>query len=221
LRYHQLPLVAITALVFALTFVGPTGPVGAEAEQVHLPIVGRQFITVGPELRGGAVVDWSGDELGASPVISPRGRLGLQHIILRRLSMNLELAAGATYLDDHPMAPQGDGPAQFSFDFSATILGRYMAVGPTSGWTFAGGIHYRRLGLQTGSLLQMGIDGRIGYHFWTGDERFVIVELGLHAPVIEGLSLPQSALRTADEPEDPVPDGWALPSASIGVQWAF
>lgn len=212
------PTVLVVALMAAIcTFVGPTGPVGADAEEVHLPIVGRQFLTLGAELRGGPVLDYA-DDLQTSTTVGPRGRLGLQHIISSRLSMNLEGSVGATYLTDHPMAPDGDGDAQVAFDFNISMLGRYFAIGQTSGWTFAGGIHYRRAGLRAGSLLQVGADARLGYNFWTGDERFLIVELGLHAPVFEGLSVPQ---RGFDETDDHSRDRWYQPSASLGIQWAF
>ena len=215
-------LIALAAGLCA--YVGPAGPVGAEAEEIHLPIVGRQFITVGADVRAGPVLDWEGDNLDTSPTVGPRARIGLQHIVSQRLSMNLEFAPGATYLSAHPMAPGGDADARLAFDFSLAILGRYMAIGPTSGWTFAGGIHYRRVGLETGSLLQMGVDGRIGYNVWTDDERFVLIELGIHAPLLEGVNLPQRSLQDVedgvDDPGD-VPDQWYLPSASLGIQWAF
>ena len=203
------------------TFVGPTGPVGAEAEEVHLPIVGRQFVTVGAEVRGGPVLDYGGDSLAATPTVGPRGRIGLQHILSERFSMNLEGAFGATYLADHTMAPGGDGDAQLAFDFTLGMLGRYFAVGPTSSWTFAGGVHYRRAGLSEGSLLQMGVEGRVGYTVWTDDERFFIVELGFHAPFMEGLSMPQRSLEDIEDAPDDVPDEFYQPSASIGIQWAF
>lgn len=213
------PTALAVALAAALcVFVGPTGPVGAEAEEIHLPIVGRQFLTLGAEVRGGPVLDYRTDQLGASTTLGPRGRIGLQHILSSRLSMNIEGAAGATWLAAHPMAPDGQADAEVAFDFNISILARYMAIGPTRGWTFAGGIHYRRAGLRAGSLLQMGLDARLGYNVWTDDERFFIVELGVHAPVFEGLSMPQ---RGVDQTDDDPDDRWYQPSASLGVQWSF
>lgn len=133
--------------------------------------------------------------------------------------MNAEGAFGASYLTDHPVAYENGGEAQVSFDWSVAALARYMAIGPGSGWTFAGGAHYRSASLDIGSLVQFGIEGRLGYHVWTSDERFFIVELGLHAPLIEGLSVPQ---RTQQEFDEQSPqDSWYFPSASIGIQWAF
>lgn len=202
-------------------FVGPAGPPGAAAGDVHLPIMGRQFVVVGVEARGGPVLDYS-DGLAASTTIGPRARVGIHQIITERLSMNLEGAAGTTWLAAHPMAPGGEGASQLAFDFNISMLGRYMAIGPLSGWTFAGGLHYRRAGLEDGSLQQMGLDTRIGYNVWTDDERFFIVELGVHAPVppLEGVNVPIETTEDVER-QAQVPDQWYLPSASIGIQWSF
>lgn len=194
-------------------------PTSAQAEEIHLPIVGNQFPTVGLDVRAGPILDWSDDELTASVVAGPRARLGLHHVITKRFSMNAEGAIGASYLTDHPVAFDDGGDAQIAFDFSVAALARYMAIGPGSGWTFAGGAHYRRISLDVGSLVQFGVEGRLGYHVWTDDERFFIVEMGLHAPLIEGLSVPQ---RTQQKFDDQAPeDAWYFPSASLGIQWAF
>lgn len=211
-----LKLSAVAILVAICTFFGPTGPVTAAAQETHLPIVGRLFLTVGADVRAGPVLDWS-DDLTASPTVGPRVRGGFHHIISERLSMNAEAALGATYLAAHPMAPDGDGDAQVAFDWSIAVLGRYMAIGPLSGWTLAGGPYYRSTALSDGSLLQFGLDGRVGYNFWTDDERFLILEFGLHAPLIEGISVPQHAV----DPDQAMDNSWTLPSASLGIQWAF
>lgn len=218
---RRLTLLAVALLAGICTFVGPTGPAVADADEVHLPIVGRQFFVAGLEARGGPVLDYRQAPMSATATVGPRARIGLHHVIGDRLSMNLEGSFGATYLQAHPMAPAGEGDSQVSFDFTLSGLARYMAIGPLRGWTFAGGLHYRRAGLQTGSLLQMGIDGRVGYTVWTSDERFLIVEIGLHAPLLEGISLPQQAIPDEDDEEAQVPDHWYQPSASIGIQWAF
>lgn len=213
----DIPHVAAICVGLVVAVIAPST---AEAEDVHLPIVGNQFPTVGLDMRAGPILDWSDDEFQTAVVVGPRARVGLQHVITERFSMNAEAAIGASYLTDHPVAFEDGGDSEISFvDFSAAALGRYMAIGPGSGWTFAGGAHYRRASLDVGSLIQFGIEGRIGYHVWTSDERFFIVELGLHAPLIEGLSVPQ---RTQQQYDDEAPqDAWYFPSASLGIQWAF
>ena len=203
-------------LVALCTFFGPTGPVSAQAQQTHLPIVGRLFVAVGADVRAGPVIDWS-DDWNTSATVGPRARLGFHHIITESLSMNAEAAIGATYLSDHPMAPTGQADAEIAFDWSVAVLARRMPIGPRRGWTFAGGPHYRNLSLAQGSLIQFGVEGRIGYSVWTDDERFFIVELGIHMPLIEGLNIAQHAMA----PEAPLEENWTLPSASLGIQWAF
>ncbi len=208
-------MTALCGALFATSFVASE----AHAEEVHLPIVGSQFPTVGLDMRAGPILDWSGDSMSASAVVGPRARVGLQHILTRSFSMNLEGAFGASYLTDHPVAYDADGQSQIAFDWSIAILARHMAIGSGSGWTFAGGAHYRRASLDVGALLQFGVEGRLGYHVWTSDDRFFIVELGLHAPLIEGLSVTQQTQQQFDEqsPED----SWYFPSMSLGIQWAF
>ena len=193
-------------------------PVTAQADEVHLPIVGNQFPTVGVDMRAGAILDWSDDSSNAA-VFGPRLRVGLQHVITERFSMNAEGAFGASYFTEHPVAYEGEGDAQLSFDWSVAALARYMAIGPGAGWTFAGGAHYRRASLNIGSLLQFGLEARVGYHVWTGDESFFIVEFGVHAPLIEGLSVsPQTQQRFNEQSPE---DDWYFPSTSLGIQWAF
>ncbi len=199
-------------------FVGPLGPAPAQAqEQAHLPIVGRLFGTVGAEVRGGPVLDGSNDDLSASPVVGPRARLGLHHVLGQRLSMNAEAGLGVLYFGPHPIAFDGDAESRVAFNWSATVLARYMKIGAQSGWTFAGGVHYANTRLADGTLLQFGAEVRIGYNIWTGDERFLLIELGLHAPIIDGLSTSQQMVAEQQE----VPGSWYQPMASLGIQWAF
>ncbi len=214
-------LFALVVFLVGLTvFIGPTGPPAAQASDVHLPIVGRQFIVVGAEVRTGSVVDWSGDSLDYSPTIGPRARLGLHHILSERFSMNGEIALGASYLTAHPMAPGGNGDSRLALDWGLAVIGRYFPVATLRGLTVAGGLQYRRTSLSEGALLQLGADTRLGYRLWTSDERFMIVELGLYVPFIEGVSLPSEFIVDEDGPE-PIPDQWMYPAATLGIQWAF
>ena len=200
-----------------LVLVSPDTMAVAHAQQSHLPIVGRLFLHGGGELRAGPVLEWD-DELTYATTVGPRLRVGLHHILTNRLSMNAEAALGVTYFRDHPIAPGGAAESRPSLDWSATVLARYFPVGPRRSWTYAGGVHYRDVRLADGSLLQFGIEGRLGYAVWTGDERFLIVELGIHAPLIEGLSISQSFL---DPEREPLPQSWIYPTATLGVQWTF
>ena len=205
-------------LAASCAFIGPTGPVVAQAQQAHLPIVGRLFGTVGAEIRGGTVIDWNEEDLRLSPTAGSRARLGLHHVLSQKLSMNAEGAIGMTYYTPHTIGVDGEADARMALDWSATILARYLRIGSLSGWTFAGGVHYRSAYLADGTLLQFGVETRVGYNVWTDDERFLIVEFGLHAPLIEGLRVSQQTL-TGEQP--PVPGSWTQPSASLGIQWAF
>lgn len=187
------------------------------AQQVHLPIVGRQFITIGFEAQGGPILDWSGDDLGLSSTLGPRARIGLHHVVSPNLSMNLEFSPGGTYFSPHSIGPDGLADSQIRFDWRLSILGRRFAIGPDSGWTLAGGIDYRQAHLREGRLLQFGPTLRVGRYLWITDERFLLFELGAHYGIFEGLNI------TSFSEEGPVsvPTDWTLPSLSLGVQWAF
>lgn len=191
-------------------------PAPALAQNVHLPIVGRQFFTVGPEFQAGAVVDYR-DEPQLSLATGPRLRVGIHHIITRNFAMNAELSAGATYFADHIMAPHGQGQAQIRPDWRLSVLARRKPVGHTQGWTFAGGLDYRQAHLKDGRLVQFGLDARLGRYLWTQDERFIILELGLHAPIWEGLVVKDFTGELAQT----IPDKWIFPSMSLAIQWAF
>lgn len=213
----------MAALLVGLSIVAAPATAVAGTDDAHLPIVGRLYLNAGAEVRTGPILDWRDDtetdDTKTAVVAGPRLRFGLHHILTERLSMNAEGAVGAMYFGSHPVAIDGQGEEGLALDWSVTILGRYMPIGVLSGWTVAGGVHYRNLHLDDGRLLQFGVEGRVGYTVWTDDERFFIVELGLHAPLIEGMTLSQT-LFTPDQQTE-VPDQWYYPSASIGIQWAF
>ena len=196
-----------------ITFEVPT----ATAQNIHLPMVGRQFPTLGLELHGGTIFDWTGDDLDYSPVVGPRARVGLHHIVTQRLSMNAEFSAGASYFGEHPVAPDGQGPSQIRFDWRLGLLARHFQLGEDSGWTFAGGLNYRRAHLQEGSLIQFGPDLRLGRFLWTSDERFLIIELAAHTPVFSGLTISDFTGEIAQT----IPTEWYHPSMSLAIQWAF
>lgn len=198
-------------LLFALALPAPV-----LAQNVHLPIVGRQFFVIGLEAQGGAVVDYR-EDLQFSPALGPRIRVGIHHIITRNFAMNAELSAGATYFAEHIVAPHGEGDAQIRPDWRISVLARRQAVGPINGWTFAGGLDYRQAHLKEGRLVQFGLDGRLGRYLWTQDERFLIVELAVHAPIWEGLALKDFTGELAET----IPNDWILPSMSLAIVWAF
>lgn len=175
------------------------------------------MFTLGVNGHGGAVFDWSGDGLSLSPAAGGQASLGLHHIITDRFSMQAEFSAGATYFGPHPMAPRGEGPAQVRPDWRLSFVGRHFAVANTSGWTLGGGLYYRQANLQQGRLLQLGADLRAGRFLWTADERFLIVDLHIRAPVIEGLNISEFDTEEARS----VPAQWAYPSAGLGIIWAF
>ncbi len=206
----------ITAIVFAALLLSSTSSAGAE--EIQLPLVGNQFPVVGLDLRAGPLLH--GDSIDADTVypIGPGLRLGLQHIVTRSLSMNAEVRLGATAVGERQLTEEGTEESTVSFDWSFTALARYQGIGSSSGWTFAGGAHYRSLRLPEASMLQFGLDGRFGRHIWVGDETFLIIEAGVHFPLIDGLS--QNAITAGDDAQVML-DDWFYPTASLGIQLAF
>ncbi len=191
----------------------------AAAEEFQLPLVGNQFPVVGLDFQGGFLDQ---DDAVDGDTIYPLGpgiRLGVHHIVTRRLSMNAELRLGATHIDERQLTDQGSEDSTLAFDWKVTALARYQAIGDSSGWTFAGGAHYRNLRLPEASMLQFGLDARFGRHIWLGDETFMIIEAGLHLPLIDGLST--SGPTSFEEDPEVMLDDWFYPTASVSAHIAF
>lgn len=191
-------------------------PAKATAQQVHLPVVGRQFIQVGLEGQIGLLFD-SVDE--SAEVLSSFGyqlTLGLQHQITPSFAMNLETGLGASHFADHPIAPRAPDANPPRFDGRLSVLARRFPIGPDQGLTFAGGLTFRQIHLPDWKLLQFGPDLRIGYFTWPSEERFLLIELALFSPLLEGLNRPDFFNEGA-----PLPTGWTLPALRLGVQWSF
>jgi hypothetical protein len=214
----QLSLKSILA-AGAVIFVSTPGLTWAQG--MHLPIVGRQFPTVGLSLSPGFFYDGAADGREVSTV-APNGggtlRLGLHHVVSSGLSMNGELEAGLHYLTAHTASPFGVAPEQLAFAWQITILGRWFPIGEPSGWTFAAGGHYFRAALKDAPLLSIGADLRLGRFIWTSDERFIIIEAGYGAPLLQGLRITP---LVAEEVEELPAKHWALHRFSLGVTMAF
>lgn len=191
------------------------------AQGMHLPIVGRQFPTVGFSLAPGFIYDGAaeGTEVG---LIAPTGggtvRLGLQHVVSRSLSMNGELEGGLHYFTPHTASPFETAPSQLAFAWQVTMLARWFPIGEQAGWTGAVGGHYFRARLGDAPLLSLGADLRLGRFIWTSDERFIIIEAGYGAPLLQGLSI---STAVADQVGEVRERTWALHRFSLGLTMAF
>lgn len=193
----------------------------ASAQSVHMPMVGRQFPSVGVAAQGGAVIDLPESGVRVSPAAGGVARLGLHHIVGPRLSMSAEVGLGATYLGEHPMATVAPADAEVGFAWQLAVLARYFPIYARSGLTFGGGLQYSGLRLSDVPSTQMGAELRAGYYRWHSEERFWTLEFGLSIPLIEGLTLP-TEFANPDEPSSPtVERTWHYVRASLGLSFAF
>ncbi|RDV38994.1 hypothetical protein DV096_00015 [Bradymonadaceae bacterium TMQ3] len=186
-----------------------------------MPMVGRQFPTVGVAAQGGAVVDVPDSGVRLSPSAGGVARVALHHIVGPRLSMSAEAGLGATYLGAHPMTTAPPAEAEVGFAWQLAVLARYFPIYERSGLTFGGGLQYSGLRLSDVPSTQMGAELRAGYYRWHNEERFWTLEFGLSIPLIEGLTLPNE-FSTPDEPASPtVERTWHYVRASLGMSFAF
>lgn len=191
------------------------------AQGMHLPIVGRQFPTLGFSLAPGFIYDGAaeGTEVG---LISPTGgatvRLGLQHVVSRSLSMNGEFEVGLHYLSPHTASPFETAPSQLALAWQVSMLARWFPIGEESGWTGAIGGHYYSARLSDAPLLSLGADLRLGRFIWTSDERFIIIEAGYGAPLLQGLTISRTLADQVGEVRERT---WSFHRFSLGLTMAF
>ncbi|MFU8803689.1 MAG: hypothetical protein ACNA8W_07775 [Bradymonadaceae bacterium] len=208
-----------SALIFSMT-----GLLGSPvlAQGMHLPIVGRQFPTVGLSLNPGFFYDGSSDHPDVG-TLAPTGggalRLGLQHIVSTGFSMNGELQLGMQWVSRHTATPFGVAPSQTAFAWQVGMLGRWFPIGEQKGWTAAVGAHYFRAGLEDAPLVMIGADLRLGRFIWTSDERFVIIEVGYSAPLIQGLRI--SPILAEEVGDEFIERTWSFHRFGIGFTMAF
>ncbi|RAL23811.1 hypothetical protein DL240_06560 [Lujinxingia litoralis] len=194
-------------------------PAIASAQSVHMPLVGRQFPTLGIAAQGGAVVDLPDEGLKLSPAAGGVARVGLQHVIGPRLSMNADVGIGATWLGAHPMSTAAPADAEVGLAWQIAVLGRYFPIYQRSGLTLAAGVQYSGLRLADVPSSQIGLEMRAGYFRWDSEERFWTLEFGLSLPVLEGLSLPTDF--TTNDAAGLPERSWHYMRASLGISRAF
>lgn len=193
----------------------------ASAQSVHMPMIGRQFPTVGIAAQGGAVIDRPDSGWKLSPAAGGVVRLGLQQIIGPRFSMSADVGLGATWLGEHPMTTAPPAASELGFAWQIAVLARYFPIYERSGLTFGGGLQYSGLRLNDVPTTQMGIELRAGYFRWHNDEHFWTLEFGLSVPLIEGLTLPTEFGSPDQTPQPTLERTWNYVRASLGISRAF
>ena len=85
------------------------------------------------------------------------------------------------------------------------------------GWSAGLGLHLLRAGLEDAPAQSLDVEARTGWVFWRGvrDPRFALVEVGLDAPIVQGLRLPQTFEA---DPEPAAAQNWSWWRATLAVQ---
>ncbi|MBA2665230.1 MAG: hypothetical protein H0U74_23280 [Bradymonadaceae bacterium] len=187
------------------------------AQDMVMPIVGRQFLTTGLALNPGIIYDATAPERfgssRASAAAASMLRLGLHHILSTGFSMSGELELGAQWMAAHTATPAGLSEPQTAFALQLGLIGRWFPLEVRRGWTVGLGTHYYRAWLRDAPLQLLAFEARIGRFFWISDERFLILELGYGFPFIQGLRLAQDFGTGTREP---VERSWSFHRLSLG-----
>lgn len=193
----------------------------ANAQDVRLPHVGRQFLTAGLQLEPGILHDpgAEGREAPARNALNLTGQvvLGLHHIQSTQFYMSGELGLGLGYFDAHGAAPDGTGEQDLAFAWQAGLVGRWLPWEDQAGWTVGLGAHLYRAFLDEAPLNALAFEPRLGRYVWRDDDHFVLLEAGYAFSFIQGLSLPSPFTREEDAPPY-VARSWTFHRWSLGLQ---
>lgn len=209
-----LVLAACSAIFLTTSLTSST----ASANEMLLPIVGRQFFTAGLALNPGFIYDSEApDRTGSNsvtPAVATNLRLGIHHILSTNFSMSGELELGTQWLKDNTMTPDAELTApEVAFNIQAGLMARWFPLEQQRGWTAGLGSHYYRAWLDQAPLHILALEARIGRFLWISDDRFLILELGYAFPFIQGLSQSSPIL---DEDDRAVERAWSFQRFSLG-----
>ncbi len=206
---------AFASTFFASTFVAtPT----AYADEILMPIVGRQFLTAGLALNPGIVYDSGAPNRTQSNSVAPTAatnlRLGIHHILSTSFSMSGEFEIGSQWLSPNTISTDASlSDREIALNLQVGLMARWFPLEQPRGWTAGIGSHYYRAWLDQAPLHILALEARIGRFIWVSDERFLIVELGYGFPFVQGLS--QSA-PIIDDDSKIAERTWSFQRFSLG-----
>lgn len=214
---HQpLPkLISILLVAAALAF-----PATASADGVVLPKKGMQYFTFGLSLNPGFLYDESAELSGestAAVTAAGMGQIGVTQIVTRTFYMSAEAQAGLQWLNDNTADKDADAPSSSNFAWQLGLLAHWLPLGEDLGFETAFGLHIFQAHLEDAPLQVLGADLRLGKYMWQEDEKFLLVQLGYSAPLIQGLNRP-TAFGDVSEWSD---RNWSFHRFTIGFQYGF
>lgn len=211
---------ALIPLFFALFTAGALGE--AAADQLVLPRIGQQYFSTGLSLQPGFVYDGSAPADANWTTLAAAGagttRLGFHQIVSEQLVMAAEVDIGLQWLDEHTLETAGRADSETGIAWQIGLAGRWLPAGDDSGWSLGGGPHFYHVYLADRPVQSLGLDLRAGRFLWQRRERFVLLELGYAAPVVQGLTSNNSF---GDDSDGRVPKNWTFHRFSISLQYGF
>ncbi len=209
-------------ILLAAALVSLVPPGEASAEEIHMPRVGQQFFAAGLSLQPGFLYDRTRPEARGYNTVAPTGagttRLGFHQILTESFMMSAEVDLGVQWLNEHTARVDGEGSSELAFGWQAGILGRWLPAGERAGWTVGTGPHWYNVYLADRPLQSLGVDLRAGRYLWKGTEKFVLLEIGYSAPVIQGL---RRGDNFSTEESSATPKNWTFHRFSLSVQYGF
>jgi hypothetical protein len=199
-----------------------------QAQGVGTARYGQRFTSVGLSSQPGLIFDEDAPPTADhQDVMTSWGTLvvfGLHHYLHPHFSMAAELGLGLQWLDDHTIAPSGQSEAEKAFAWQIGLLGRYIPAQGLQGLSLGLGMHLFSARLDGAPMQQLAGEFRTGWLFWHGEKtpRFGLVEVGVSAPMVQGLRLPeQVVVLDGQEPPVVAPSNWSMWRGSVSIQVSF
>lgn len=200
----------------------------AQAQSVGEARYGQRFFTLGLSTQPGSVSDPDG-----APGERPDERMvtwsnmvlmGLHHYLHPHFSMAVEGGFGLVRMRPHTVTPRGERAGERAVSWQVGLMGRWLVGDDLSGLTVGGGMHLFTAALEDATAQQLAGELRLGWVFWSGREspRFAVVELGMGAPIVQGLRLPDNVLVVdGDDVEPAAASNWSWWRSTMTLQVSF
>lgn len=214
------PLAATFAAVLAAALLLTAGD--AAAEEIHMPRVGQNYVSLGMSLQPGFVYDDSTPEARSWRSFATTGggsiRGGFHQIMSRAFIMSAQADIGLQWLNEHTLQTQGRADSELAFGWQLALRARWLPFGERAGWSLGGGPQFYTAYLNDRPLHSLGLGVDVGKFIWQGNEDFLLLEFGYEVPFIQGL---RQSSSFATPGEDRAVKDWTFHRFSLSLQYGF
>jgi len=215
-RLLALPLVALLTAALLVT------PDEAAAEDIHMPRVGQNYVSLGMSLQPGFVYDDSTPKERSWRSVATTGggtiRGGFHQIMSRGFIMSAQADIGLQWLNEHTLQTQGRADSEFAFGWQLALRARWLPFGEQAGWSLGGGPQFYTAYLNDRPLHSLGLGVDVGKFIWQGNEDFLLLEFGYEVPFIQGL---RQSSSFATPGESRAVKDWTFHRFSLSLQYGF